>query len=108
MGKRKKEELPDYTVADMDLEGMPWNTRKSWHVPMSFPKKKKNIYGEGAAKEAEQKDQKAAQWPDTEDPLTAQERRYMAWQGLKAGLLIGLVFVGAAFLFLLFCLYVWF
>ena len=23
MGKRKKEELPDYTVANMDVDGMP-------------------------------------------------------------------------------------
>lgn len=108
MGKKKKEELPDYTVADMDLDGMPWNTGKPWHAPMKMGKRRKNFYGEHAAEEAEQK-KKTAPWPGTEEePLTDQERRYMAWQGLKAGLLIGLVFVGAAFLFLLFCLYVWF
>ncbi len=92
MGRKKKEDLPDYTVADMDLDGMPWNTRKLGH----------------AARETEQEEKKAGQWPGLEEPLTGEERRYMAWQGLKAGLLIGLVFVGAAFLFLLFCLYVWF
>ena len=32
MGKRKKEELPDYTVANMDVDGMPWNSRRPWQV----------------------------------------------------------------------------
>ena len=33
MGKRQKDELPDYTVANMDVDGMPWNTgRKKFSV----------------------------------------------------------------------------
>lgn len=32
MAEKKKEELPDYTVAHMDLEGMPWNSRRPWQI----------------------------------------------------------------------------
>ena len=109
MAKKKKEELPDYTVADMDLDGMPWNTGKSWHAPMKIGKRKKNFYGEHAGEREKDKTGTAGEWPGTqEEPVSPEARRYMVWQGLKEGLLIGLVFVGAAFLFILFCLYVWF
>ena len=32
MGKKQKEELPDYTVANMDVDGMPWNSRRPWQI----------------------------------------------------------------------------
>ena len=40
MGKRKKEELPDYTVANMDVDGMPWNSRRPWQIFPGDPSKK--------------------------------------------------------------------
>ena len=82
--KRQKDELPDYTVANMDVDGMPWNTgRKKFSV----------------------QDQEL----DTEEkePLTKAETKAVIWLSLKAGLVIGGVFIGAAALFLLFCVYVW-
>ena len=39
MGKRKKEELPDYTVAKMDVDGMPWNSRRPWQILPGDPSK---------------------------------------------------------------------
>ena len=73
MGKRQKDELPDYTVANMDVDGMPWNTgRKKFSV----------------------QDQEL----DTEEkePLTKAETKAVIWLSLKAGLVIGGVFIGAA------------
>ena len=84
MGKRQKDELPDYTVANMDVDGMPWNTgRKKFSVQ--------------------------EQELDTEEkePLTKAETKAVIWLSLKAALVIGGVFIGAAALFLLFCVYVW-
>lgn len=81
MGRKKKEELPDYTVANMDIEGMPWNTRQ--------PRQK--IPGDTMEK----------------PPLTKEETRGMIWLALKAALAVAAVFAVAAFLFILFCLFVW-
>ena len=93
----KKEELPDYTVADMDLEGMPWNSRRLWHI---WPGGRR--YHKLPRPEAGQNDDKT-----TEEPWTEDERRLLALGALKAALLIGGVFAAAAFLFLLFCVFVW-
>ena len=30
--KRRQEELPDYTVAHMDVDGMPWNSKRPWQL----------------------------------------------------------------------------
>ena len=84
MGKRQKDELPDYTVVNMYVDGMPCNTgRKKFSV----------------------QDQEL----DTEEkePLTKAETKAVIWLSLKAGLVIGGVFIGAAALFLLFCVYIW-
>ena len=43
-----------------------------------------------------------------EQPFEKEERRALVWIALKAALLLGGVFVLAAFLFLLFCVNVWF
>ena len=43
-----------------------------------------------------------------QDELTKEERRSLVWLALKASLAVGGVFVLAAFLFLLFCVNVWF
>ncbi|MEI3438243.1 MAG: hypothetical protein V8Q83_08700 [Blautia sp.] len=39
--------------------------------------------------------------------MTKAETKAVIWLSLKAGLVIGGVFIGAAALFLLFCVYVW-
>ena len=40
-------------------------------------------------------------------PMTKEERRGIIWLSLKASLTVGLIFGGAAFLFILFCVFVW-
>jgi len=47
--------------------------------------------------------------PDAPEPppLDKKETRRIALHALLAGLIIGLIFIGAAFIFLLFCRYVW-
>lgn len=43
-----------------------------------------------------------------EEQLTKQETRRMIVSATAAGLVIGLIFIGAMFLFLLFCTNIWF
>ena len=40
-------------------------------------------------------------------PMTKEERRGIIWLSLKASLTVGLIFGSAAFLFILFCVFVW-
>ena len=40
-------------------------------------------------------------------PMSKEERRGMIWLSLKASLTVGLIFGGAAFIFILFCVFVW-
>ena len=82
MNREKKE--PEYeddgrTIADMNVEGMPW------YVP-----------------------QRPESPPGEKIRLTAKEQRAMTWGALKAGLLIAAVFGTVYFLFILFCTKVWF
>ena len=44
MKKKLSDDLPDYTVADMNVDGMPWNTRRPWQLLPGDPSaaKKKN------------------------------------------------------------------
>ena len=44
MGKRKKEELPDYTVANMDVDGMPWNSRRPWQIFPGDPSRRRKEF----------------------------------------------------------------
>ncbi len=57
------------------------------------------------------KRKKAARESDPDAPAPPlpdkRETRLIALHALLAGLVIGLIFIGAAFLFLLFCRYVW-
>lgn len=103
MGKKRKEkeELPDITVANMDLEGMPWSQSKPGQMLFG-----RNGQGGHREKESASMEQPAAM-EHREKEFTPKERREMAWIALKAGLLIGGVFAGAFFLFLLFCVFVW-
>lgn len=75
------------TIADMNVEGMPWNSKRKTRAP------------------------RTPQLPKTgpaEPPLTRKETWGLVINALGAALLIGLVFVVVVFLFILFCIYVWF
>ncbi|MDO5134888.1 MAG: hypothetical protein Q4D55_02440 [Eubacteriales bacterium] len=98
---KKKEELPDYTVADMDLEGMPWNTRRPWQILPGDPGRQRRKSPRGAA----EGDNPFLM--GEREPMTGEEQRGMVWLALKAALSIGVVFGLAGLLFILFCLFVW-
>ena len=104
MGKRKKEELPDYTVANMDVDGMPWNSRRPWQIFPGDPSKSRKEFDvkvpEPGMENEVPDDLSAFQNP----PMTKEERRGIIWLSLKASLTVGLIFGGAAFLFILFCI----
>lgn len=99
--KKKKEELPDYTVADMDLEGMPWNSRRPWQILPGDPAKQQK------RKIMAPPDEGNPFLMDGNEPLTREERRGMIFLALKAALSIAAVFGIAGFLFILFCQFVW-
>ena len=86
---KRKPDLPEgddgRTIADMNVEGMPWYSPK------------KNVM---------QKESKAQE--GREEILTRQESRYYTWGALKAALLVvGVMCIGLV-LFVLFCLHIWF
>lgn len=86
---RKKPELPEgddgRTIANMNVEGMPWYSPES-HSPETETKE--------MAKDREQ--------------LTKEETRYYTWGAVKAALLVtGIMCAGIA-LFILFCVKIWF
>ena len=89
MTRKKKPELPEgddgRTIADMNVEGMPWYSPKGHHG--------------GAA--GEQKN-------GSETTLTKEESRYYTWGALKAALLVVGVLCAGIVLFVLFCQFVWF
>lgn len=119
--KRRQEELPAYTVAHMDVDGMPWNSKRPWQLlpgdPARESRKKRSLqYAEPTEADSLQ-DGEAHSDVDglhaflaeqKQDELTKEERRSLVWLALKASLAVGGVFVLAAFLFLLFCVNVWF
>ena len=72
------------TIANMNVEGMPWYDKKTEEI------KKMN-----ASK---------SELPE----LDREGKSALMWGVIAAALLIGLVFAGVIFLFLLFCVNVWF
>ena len=86
---KKKPELPEWddgrTVADMNVDGMPWYSPKK-----SIP-------------DRERKDSASR-----ETVLTKEESRYYTWGALKAALVVVGVICAGLVLFILFCQYVWF
>ena len=84
--KKKREEFVDdgRTIANMNVEGMPWYDKKTEEI------KKMN-----ASK---------SELPE----LDREGKSALMWGVIAAALLIGLVFAGVIFLFLLFCVNVWF
>ena len=84
-GKRKLRDDDDgRVIASMNVDGMPWYQRSE-----RFDKHRRE------------------QASDFSDP-TKQETREIVKGALKASLMIAGVFILAMFLFILFCLYVWF
>lgn len=85
--RKNKENKPKFeddgrTIANMNVEGMPWYNPS------------KDIVNNKSTQ-------------DFTD-LTASEKRAMMRGILAAALLIGAIFVGGAFLFILFCTQIWF
>ena len=71
------------TIADMNVDGMPW-----YHRSMS--------------------DRQTAEHGGNPSPMTKEEQRMYTWAAIKAGLLIVLVFAVVFGLFIAFCDFVWF
>ena len=86
---RKRPDLPEgddgRTIADMNVEGMPWYT-PGGHL--SREERRKKAKGEA--------------------PLTREESRYYTWGALKAALLVAGVMCAGIILFVLYCIHVWF
>lgn len=77
-----EEELDETTqIADMNVEGMPWY------------RKAKPLYPDSGL-------------PKTE--MSKKETFRFAVSATVAGLLVGLIMIGACAIFILFCIYVWF
>lgn len=93
---KKNDDLDRETkIADMNIEGMPWHVK-------SFADRFR-----GAGNKPE-----SAQNMHTGDrnmpPLSGRETWSLILNAVAAALLIGLIFLGAVLLFILFCVYVWF
>ena len=86
---RKKRELPEgddgRTIADMNVEGMPWYT------PGGTPSREERL-----------------RRSQNEPAMTKQESRYYTWGAIKAALLVVGVMCAGIVLFVLFCVKVWF
>ena len=103
--KRKPAPWDDGTrIADMNVDGMPWVTRKQGGRRGS----------PGSPGQSGQPDPRESavgrQTGDKPDPplLSSRETWRLIINALGAAMLIGLVFALGALLFILFCLYVWF
>ncbi len=100
--KKKKDDFEDdgRVIADMNLEGMPWNNPKPYRL--GFGRKPGgNMPG------ARQDEDNTNTQPEI-PPLTKKETRRIAANAMLAGLGVAMVFVIAAALFILFCVHVWF
>lgn len=87
MGKKTDFEDDGRTIADMNLEGMPWYREKNKKSALETGR---NTGGQNARQPA------------------SLQQIFSAMKGaLAAGLLIGTIFVGAAFVFILFCVFIW-
>ena len=120
--KQSQDDLPDYTVAHMDVDGMPWNSKRPWQIlpgdPARESRKKRSLQYAEPTETDRRQDGEAHSGADADDlhaffaeqkqdGLTGEERRSLVWLALKASLAVGGVFVLAAFLFILFCVKIW-
>ena len=98
MRKRQLDDIDDgRVIAPMNVDGMPWYKPVNTAKDGSLSGKTQN--GESSSVLS------SAQMPVT---LTREENRAFAAGVLKAVLLVSFVFIGALFLFILFCIHVWF
>ena len=90
-GNRLPEGDDGRTIANMNVEGMPWYTpgETSKEPAQDSQETKKNRYETGPA-------------------MTGLESRYYTWGALKAALLVVGVICAGIILFILFCTKVWF
>ncbi len=86
MGKKKRQKFEDdgRTIANMNVEGMPWYTPGTSQMPKSSENKGDSI------------------------KLNRKEKSAMMRGVLGAALLVALIFVLVFTLFILFCVFVWF
>lgn len=85
--KKKKEAFEDdgRTIANMNVDGMPWYTEAKPLYPAKKEREKTAL-----------------------DELSRREAFKVSFNAMLAGLVVGLIFVGLALLFILFCVFVWF
>ncbi|MCI7813982.1 MAG: hypothetical protein SO016_08170 [Lachnospiraceae bacterium] len=95
MGKKKKEKFEDdgRQIANMNIEGMPWYDKDR--------AMREGMGGDFAGTPKREKKKSPL------DELTRKERWVLYRSVMAACMVIGLIFAGAAFLFILFCVYVW-
>ena len=86
-GQQKSGRLPEgddgRTIADMNVDGMPWYRRETGNSP-------------------------AAERAGRQDAMSDEEIRMYRFAAVKAGLLIVLIFGAVFFLFIAFCDFIWF
>ena len=90
------------TIANMDIEGMPWNNGYNrWFGSVTHLRRKRLRQNE---------DQSSSSNPFImeEQSLTKKEARVLIFNAIVATLLVAGIFIGFAFLFILFCTKVWF
>ena len=89
MGKKQKEELPDYTVANMDMDGMPWNSRRPWQILPGDPSKRRKEFDVKVPESGMESDMPDNLSAFENPPMTKEERRGMIWLSFKASLTVG-------------------
>ena len=82
MGKKQKEELPDYTVANMDMDGMPWNSRRPWQILPGDPSKRRKEFDVKVPEPGMESDMPDNLAAFENPPMTKEERRGMIWLSL--------------------------
>ncbi len=91
--RREKFEDDGRQIADMNIEGMPWYDRERALREKTEGNSRQTVRTESGKSPL--------------DELSRKERWVLYRSVLAACLVIGLIFAGAAFLFILFCVYVW-
>ena len=81
--KKTQSEDDGRTIADMNVEGMPWYV-------------------------AGDEDRTMGSGSESHEQLTEEQMRTYRWAAVKAGLLVALVFGGVFAAFLAFCDFIWF
>ncbi len=108
--KRSSDEDDDgRVIANMDVEGMPWNSQgMSWRFGLNgFIKKQKNKKSDSA----DLKDNYGAEIDkniSAPPPLSKRETLFIIFHSVLSGLTVAAIFGTAGFLFILFCVKVWF